>query len=224
MPKKTVKKPKRAIKAEAAASYGLPKYPYSLTPSSLGKFFSKIPNKPRPEKIDAATLKAWEFRNSNDTSIIRVLKNIDFIDATGTPTKNYEKFMQPGTGPAILGIQLKKVYSTLFSTVSNPGKATSEELKSFFNTYGGGSERAVQLQIQTFKALAVHATFGASDPLEQEDDFDQGDDQNDGNAGKRFNTPPIRVDLHIHLPENKTKVDYDSILESIAKHIYGKNI
>ncbi len=205
----------------SSATYGAPKYPYSSTPSSLGRFLSMVPAKPKPEKVNPATLKAWGFKNTNDQSIIRVLKAIEFLTPTGEPTTNYEEFMQPGKGPATLGRQVRKVYATLFNTVSNPGNAPQEELKGFFNTYGGGSEKVVQLQIQTFKAMAGHATFGSSDPLSQPEESPEGDSQNYLGGGSGF--PTIRIDLHIQLPENKTKADYDSILESIAKHLYGKN-
>ncbi len=168
-------------------------------------------------------LKAWGFKNTNDQSIIRVLKAVELLNPAGDPTKNYEEFMQPTKGPAILGRQIKKIYSSLFSTVTNPGNAPYDDLKSFFNTYGGGGEKVVQLQIQTFKALASHATFGASDPLEQIDNLGEEGPQPEGGDSRKPHDPAIRIDLHIHLPENKTKVDYDSILESIAKHIYGKN-
>jgi hypothetical protein len=205
-------------------TYGTPKYPYASTPSSLGRFLSMVPNKPRPEKVNAATLKAWDFKNTNDQSILRVLKAIELITPTNEPAKVYEDFMQPGKGPAVLGNQIKKIYSTLFSTVTNPGNASTDELKRFFNTYGGGGEKVVQLQVQTFKAIASHATFGASDPLEQSSENTSNLDSGNGTSTQQSGNPAIRIDLHIHLPENKTKADYDSILEGIAKHIYGKNI
>lgn len=217
--------PKKQKKESSSnAAYGTPKYPYASTPSSLGRFLSMVPNKPKPEKVNSATIKAWGFKNTNDQSIIRVLKTIDLVSPGGEPTKSYEEFMQPGKGPAALGRQIKQVYPTLFSTVLNPGTAPHDELKSFFNTYGGGSEKVVQLQIQTFKAMAQYATFGASDPLEQEDAVPGDNFSGEQNHRNGSSNPTIRIDLHIHLPENKTKADYDSILEGIAKHIYGKNI
>lgn len=205
-------------------AYGTPKYPYAATPSSLGRFLGLVPTKPKPEKVNPPMLKAWGFNNTNDQSILRVLRAIDLLTPTREPTKNYEEFMQPTKGPAVLGKQIKRVYSSLFSTVTNPGNAPYDELKSFFNTYGGGSEKVVQLQIQTFKAMASHATFGASDPLEQFDESSGGNPPLGGGTSGNSRDPMIRIDLHIHLPENKTKVDYDSILESIAKHIYRKNL
>jgi hypothetical protein len=212
-------------KTTSAGTYGAAKYPYTLTPAALRRFLDQIPTKPKPEKVNATTLKAWGFKNSNDHSILRVLKSLELLSSSGEPTVNYVEYMSPDKGPAALGRQIRKVYGTLFSHVSNPGSANQEELKNFFNTYGGGGEEVVRLQIQAFKALAEHATFGAADPLEQTERNTSSASETtaNSNAGRRQDAA-VRIDLHIHLPENKTKAEYDSILESIAKHIYQQDV
>jgi hypothetical protein len=218
-------KSRAAKKATSGGTYGEPKYPYTLTPSSLRRFLDQVPTKPKPEKVTAPTLKAWGFKNTNDQSILRVLKALELLGSAGEPTTSYIEYMSRDKGPAALGRQIRKVYGALFTHVANPANAGQEELKNFFNTYGGGGERIVQLQIQTFKALAEHATFGASDPLDQaeEDDEQQPGLGQQTKRLRRGSDAAVRIDLHIHLPENKTKADYDSILESIAKHIYKQD-
>jgi hypothetical protein len=42
------------------------------------------------------------------------------------------------------------------------------------------------------------------------------------NAGGTPDLPPIKIDLHIHLPENKTTRDYEAIIQDIARYIYGR--
>jgi Family of unknown function (DUF5343) len=221
--KKTAKS--KAGKTTSASTYGEPKYPYTWTPASLRRFLDQVPTKPKPEKVTPPTLKAWGFKNTNDKSILRVLKSLELLSSSGEPTVNYIEYMSPDKGPASLGRQIRKVYGTLFSHVSNPGSANQEELRNFFNTYGGGGEEVVRLQIQTFKALAEHATFGAADPLEKQERNASGASETTGNsnAGRRPDAA-VRIDPHIHLPENKTKAEYDSILESIAKHIYQQDV
>jgi hypothetical protein len=34
----------------------------------------------------------------------------------------------------------------------------------------------------------------------------------------------VHIDLHIHLPENKSRRDYEAIIEDIGRYIYGKNL
>ena len=83
----------------------------------------------------------------------------------------------------------------------------------------------MRLQVQTFKVLAEHANFtvagaapGSKDP-------------NVTGAAQIFSPdhgehrlPPVQVDLHIHLPENKTTREYEAIIQDIAKYIYGREI
>jgi hypothetical protein len=45
----------------------------------------------------------------------------------------------------------------------------------------------------------------------------------DGHAISPPGKAALHVDLHIHLPENKSRADYDAIFASIAEHLLGKN-
>jgi len=216
MAKKSNQKPSSR---ENGGSYNGTKYPYTVTPNALRKFLEMAPNKPRPSKVTTDTLKAWGLKNSNDYTILRVLKKLDLLGSSGEPTNNYNEFMKKGTGPAVLGSRIKVVYSDLFQNVTNPENAPSEELKNFFNINSGAGEQVISYQIQTFKALAAFATFGESDPLTQ--DLSDASDVNTNKSNSNpSNYPAIRFDLHIHLPENKTKSEYDAIIESIATHLY----
>ena len=204
--------------------HGVPQYPYTITPNSLRRFLELVPTKPKPPKVNGDTLKVWGLKNTNDQSILRVLKAIDLLTPGGDPTTSYTDFMKKEVGPTVLGRQIKNVYGLLFQSVTNPETASNDELKSFFNIHSGGGEDAIRYQIQTFKALASYATFGDLDPLEKPDLPNQDSGTHNGGQKNDSNNdgPIVRIDLHIHLPENKSKSDYDAIMESIATHLYGR--
>ncbi len=180
-----------------------------------------VPQKPKPPKVTGATLKVWGLKNSNDHSILRVLKAVDLLGANGDTTPTYAEFMTKDKGPAALGKKIRAVYSTLFENVPNPEKASNADLTNFFNIHSGGGERTIRYQIDSFKALANFATFGEADPLAGNGTQDASNAGVDG-AGGRAGEPVLRVDLHIHLPENKSRADYDALLESIATHLYNR--
>src|SRR5438132_3472218 len=73
-----------------------PKFPYSNKPNSLRKFLEQIPKRPKPAKVNADTLKGWGLKDSNDYSIIRVLKALGLVGSNGEPTEAYITFMTPG--------------------------------------------------------------------------------------------------------------------------------
>jgi hypothetical protein len=98
----------------------------------------------------------------------------------------------------------------LFENAHSPQSEPDEELRKLFHIHSGGGDDAMRLQILTFKALAEYANFTVGQIF----------------SGKLADQhlPPIQVDLHIHLPENKTTRDYEAIIQDIAKYIYGRNI
>ena len=218
---KTKSKTRKTTPTHNDAAYGDPKFPYCTTPSSLRRFLKEVPDKPKPPKIDNKTLKTWGFKSSNDSSIPRVLKSLGLLAVNGDTTDQYAEFMKKEGGAAALGQRIKVVYGTLFQNIKNPAKATNEELKNVFNVYSGGKERTIQLQIETFKALADNAAFdGTSLPPQPSGVNPIGSDSANNNGFELA----IRIDLHIHLPENKSKADYDAILESIATHLYKRGV
>lgn len=210
---------KSNLSKKQSAVHGNPQFPYCTAPNSLRRFLEVAPEKPRPPKITSNTLQVWGFRGGNDRSILAVLKRLELLSPTGEPTGEYTEFMNKDTGPSVLGRQLKKVYTALFQNVAHPERASNEDLRSFFNIHSGGGEQTIRYQIETFKALASHATFGDSDPLEKTETVRKGADDQKGGGSDEL---AIRFDLHIHLPENKTKSDYDAIMESIATHLYRR--
>ncbi len=80
-----------------------PKFPYTNKPNSLRKFLEQIPQRPKPAKVNFDLLKGWGLKDTNDQSIIRVLKALGFVGSNGEPTDRYTEFMTPGKGPAVLG-------------------------------------------------------------------------------------------------------------------------
>lgn len=132
--------------------------------------------------------------------------------------------MKTGTGPGVLAERLRAVYRVLFENSHAPQSESDDELKKLFNIHSGGGEDAMRYQIQTFKALSEYANFSSiSAPGET------------GSAGATTGAgaparqhggqlPPIQIDLHIHLPENKTSRDYEAIIQDIARYIYGRDV
>ncbi len=204
---------------------GKPAFPYCITPNALRRFLELIPNKPRPGKVNADTLKAWGLKNTNDGSIIRVLKAVGLVGSTNEPTERYVEFMSQDKGPAILAAAIKGVWAPLFESSHEPHKEDAAAIRNYFHVHSGGGERVIQLQIQTFKAVCDHADFKVTIPVRGSGSGKSGAAGLTGSEGAAGGPgTSIHVDLHIHLPENKTRRDYEYIFEDIARHIFGRNI
>ncbi len=140
-------------KEDGNSSYGQPKYPYSTTTNSLRRFLEIVPNKPKPPQVVTSTLKVWGLKNTNDYTILRVLKALGLLSPNGEPTNFYIDYMKKETGAAALGQRIKIVYKDLFDNITNPEKAPDEELKSFFNIHSGGGEATIKYQIEILTPL-----------------------------------------------------------------------
>ncbi len=204
---------------------GTPAFPYTTEPQALKRLLAEIPKRPKPPKMSMETLKAWGVSNNNNANTaIRVLKKLGLLQESGQPTDHYAEFMRPVAGSAILGQRIREVYRALFESSLAPQSAPTDELKTLFNIHSGGGDDAMRLQIQTFRILAEFATF--TDSATSGKLPDTASASNAGVSGSQgaLRVPPVQIDLHIHLPENKSTREYEAIIQDIAKYIYGREI
>jgi len=205
---------------------GQPKFPYTTAPVVLRKLLKEIPKRPKPPKMTGPTLGSWGLRDdTNSRTAIAVLKKVGLLGAGGEPNDAYTDFMKQGVGPKTLAQRIRETYRVLFENSLNPHTDSDEALKNLFNIHSGGGDDAMRFQIQTFKALCEHADFAGAQAEGASSDgpADRGTGVSSGaGAPTTPGLPPVKIDLHIHLPENKTTRDYEAIIQDIAKYIYGR--
>jgi hypothetical protein len=215
---------KAAAKAATAVKSTEAKFPYTTKPGSLRRLLKNIPGKPKPAKFDVDLLRSWDFKDANDHSMLRVLKAVRLLNDKNEPTEIYTQFMSLDGGPGILGAELKRLYAPMFTASHTPYNEPAEKLQNLFNIHSGGGDRALELQIQTFKALCESATFDGSNHGGSPVPLVPIDSGNPPASGRSLggSQPAININLHIHLPENKTRRDYEDIIEDIGRYIFGR--
>lgn len=215
---------KKKTKSPRATSETKPRFPYTTHAAALRKLLQEIPKRPRPGKLTLATLKTWKVTNTNDATPLRVLKDLGLLNISGEPLPPYAAFMEePPRGPRALGARVKDVYKQLFETSHEPHKDQSG-LSTFFKIHGGGGQRSIDFQIQTFKALSEYADFTGAADVSGGAGGSGGDGGGGTGGGGGNRLPSVKIDLHIHLPDSKTARDYQSIIQDIAKYIYGRDV
>ena len=217
---------KKATPPSKAAPTSEPKFPYAVTPNALRKFLQMVPSKPRPNKVNDALLKSWSLKSNNDRTMIRVLKALKLVQDNNEPSDQYTAYMLPRTGPGVLAAAAREVWAPLFESSHAPYKEDDATIRNLFNVHSGGSDSTISLQIQTFKAVCDNADFSvesngsnmgvASTPTANV--------VTSGSASSGTSQPNFHIDLHIHLPENKSRRDYEYIFEDIARYILGRDI
>lgn len=202
------------------------KFPYTTKPGSLRKLLKLIPNKPRPTKFDLQLLRSWDFRDANDHSMLRVLRAVQLINEKNEPTEKYSQFMNLDGGPRVLGLEVRRLYAPLFTASHTPYSEAADKLQNLFNIHSGGGDRALELQMQTFKALSENAIFDATTQAASGTlvSAPAGGTPTAALAASNIQPQPVvNINLHIHLPENKTRRDYEDIIEDIGRYIFGRN-
>lgn len=203
-----------------------PAFPYTTRPGALRKFLAEVPRRPRPAKINRELIASWGISNAEAASgIVRVLRDVGLTNSSNEPTDAYTAFMHAGTGPAVLGQKIREVYAPLFGAALEPHKESAAALKNLFNIHSGGAAATIELQIQTFKALCDYADFSAVAPTGSTPAAGAPLSSSTPSGGSVTGIPAgglasIHIDLHIHLPENKSSREYQYIIQDIARFIY----
>ena len=201
------------------------KFPYTTKPASLRRLLKEIPRKPKPVRFDQALLRSWSFGDNNDLTVLRVLKAVNLLNERNEPTDLYSRYMNLDEGAKVLGPEIRRVYEPLFQASHTPYQESQEKLQNLFNIHSGGGDRTLEYQIQTFKALCENASFdqaviaGATNT-----DSNSAVAQDVSGAGISGVGSNIHINLHIHLPENKSRRDYEDIIEDIGRYIFGRQV
>lgn len=218
MAKKKVTK-KSSSKNKSPKVTSEPKYPYTPAPNDLRRLLELIPSKPKPSKLVTATANTWGIKNTGVSQSLKVLRELDIIDQSGTPTGYYSSYMKKDEGGVVLGKRIKDRYKDLFEHLTAPQNAGTDELENFFNIHSGGSEVTIGYQVKTFKVLSEFASF-------DENLFSEGEvgEKSEGQANKNIpkGNSSLHFDFHLHLPENKSSAEYEALIKAIYENIIKK--
>ena len=221
-------KAKKGAQKQATRSKGSgeAKFPYTTKPASLRRLLKEIPKKPKPPKFDRDLLRSWGFGDSNDQTMLRVLKAVGLLNDRNEPTEIYSSFMNIDLGAKVLGPEIRRLYSPLFNASLAPYQESNEKLQNLFNIHSGGGDRSLEYQIQTFKALCENAVFDQGLASAATSSL-AGAADTSGRAATgalgASSLPAVHINLHIHLPDNKTRRDYEDIIEDIGRYVFGRD-
>jgi hypothetical protein len=135
---------------------------YTTVPGKLPGFLTKIRETGVPAKATKSWLESLGFKSSNDRSMLNVLRQIGFIDASNTPTPAWREY-RGADHKAVLGRAIQLGYQDLYATYSDAQDQTNTDLGHFFSTRSTAGKQAIEKMVSTFKALAGQAEF-ASEP------------------------------------------------------------
>ena len=198
-------------------------YPWTLSPGRLKEFFDSIPTTGVPDKVTTIHLEKIGFKSKNDRRMVSILKDLGFISEGGAPTDTWKAYRNRGNSRAIMAQAMRTAYADLYKTYPDAQRKDNEALRNFFGSHSDGGERILQAIVQTFKALAELADFGADAP----DGSDGGEALDTSNQKvvevRRKNITgsglTVNVNIQLTLPDSASAETYDTFFGALKKHI-----
>lgn len=145
--------------------------PYMPSVANLHRILDAIQKAGIPEAFNLDFLKDLGFTSSNDRPVIKVLKYLGMLDASGRPQKAYRDFVDHTKAKAVLAARLRVAFDDLYLSDKNAHNKTVESLKGWFKSKTGASDAVAKKMATQFRSLAQYADFQAklSEPSKVEE-------------------------------------------------------
>lgn len=207
---------------------------YTLKPSAIPAYFDAMLDAQVPERFSVRFLENLGFSSSNDRLLIRILKDLAFINDDGAPQQRYFEFMDRSRSKQVLAQAIREAYSDLFAVNKSAQELDTEDVKNKLRTLYAGkkSDTLINRIAPTFTALCEYADFSKPDvpgtpssaSITQEDKKKEVRRETPhGIARARSNDALVLDSLQYHinivLPESRDQAVYDAIFKSLKEHL-----
>jgi hypothetical protein len=192
-------------------------YPYILNTGTLRTFLNSIHERGVPDKITTHTLPMLGYKSSNDRPIVKILKFINFIDASGTPTQNYIDYRDTSKAGFIMARALRNAYLDLFKIYPDAYKKDDETLMNFFRSTTKAGEEVVKRMVATFKVLCSFANFEAAPPTGEGEEKEKTREVQVSPSAITFN-----LNIQLVLPTTDDASVYDKIFKALRDHVLSR--
>jgi hypothetical protein len=158
--------------------------PYLASYKNVGKLFENIASAKVPPKFTNEFLQTTlGLKSSTDRSFIPLLRNMGFLDPSGTPTASYSLLKNNAKRRAAVAAGIRHAYAPLFEADENTHALTTEKLRGLISQVAGTDADMSSRIANTFVALVKQADFSAR-ALEEEQGEKDKDKDKDKDGGK----------------------------------------
>jgi hypothetical protein len=204
--------------------------PYMPSNKNLHKILDAAQHAAVPESFSYEFLRDLGFTSSNDRSIIKVLKYLGMLDASGRPQKSYRDFVDHTKTKSVLAQRLKSAYDDLYVSHKKAHEKSVEDLKGWFRSKTGKGDAVAYKMAATFKVLTSYADFTnepkeTAAPPDKEPKGSSGPaapppDGNLGNGGGGLSGGfGLVYRLEIHLPDTQNIETYRAIFKAMKEEL-----
>jgi hypothetical protein len=196
--------------------------PYTTVESKLKPLLSKIREVGVPKKVTGDWLKNLGFTSSNDATLIRVLKFIGFVDASGAPDPRWSQY-RGAEHRKVLASAIRDGYSELFAIYPNAHERLAD-VEHVFSQQSSSGKQVIGHMVATFRALVELADMATVAPAAEvgpgpvplPDNARLGGAEVSGGNSR----PGLHIDIQVHISAESTPEQIDQIFASMSKHLY----
>lgn len=198
--------------------------PYMASVTNVPAILDRMRGAGTPPRFTHDFLKAsLGFASSSDRAFIKILKQLNFLDADGTPTSRYNEF-KGSNGNQALAKGLRDGWSSLFLADQNIHTKNPSLIQSTVKSVTGASDAVSKKIASTFKALADIADWTNLAYPETETSAGTVEMTTQGlpnGESKPSEDGGIRLhhDIHIHLPPTSDVSVYRAIFQAIKAEL-----
>jgi hypothetical protein len=199
--------------------------PYLPSNKNVSALFEKIASAKVPDKFTHNFLQTTiGLKNTNDRALIPLLRNLGFLDQSGTPTPTYN-FLKGEKREVAIGDGVRRAYSPLFDADHNAYQLSGDKLKSLIAQVAGTDDDMTSRIASTFSALSRIGNFNSTalknieteipaKPSPEEDEQEAKPDSANRPRGLRTE---FHYNIQIQLPSNGTEETYQNIFNALRK-------
>jgi Family of unknown function (DUF5343) len=198
-------------------------FPYTQNVGNLIAVIKAIGSHGVPDKFTTKELPIWGFKSSNDRPIVGVLKQLGFVDGSGSPQQLWK---DARTQPTVAVAQgLKARYAELFKTFPDAHRKDAESLKNFFKAKTTVGDAVVKQMVSTFQSLAQYADFESIPDSAETDATPTIHAITESKVAPLVSQIPsangVTINLNIELvvPTDATGEVYDKFFGAMKKHL-----
>jgi hypothetical protein len=196
--------------------------PYMTAVGNVPAILDKISGAGTPPKFTIEFLKSTlGFAASQDRAFPRILKQLRFLNADGTPLPRYNEFKSATTGGKALAQGLREGWAPIFLADQSAHARSASELKETFKTVTGQGDAVAAKLATTFKALANKADWSGS-PAEtptETDELDSGNVVDVEQTSVLKSALNLHHDVHVHLPPTSDVAVYRAIFRALREEL-----
>jgi len=185
---------------------------YVYSQSQITKILEKIKTTGRPEKLTFPYIRdTWLLKNAQYSDVLVILKDMEFIDNSGTPISLYAEYQNPPLAKQALAKGIRNAYPELFKAYPNAQELPKEQLEGYFRQQTGKAGSVLDKMLSTFRTLCDNANFAGVGIAKAEPPK-----KLEGKEEHRVRVEPrIQLTIEIHIaadtPDDKIKKIFENM-------------